>query len=106
MGWLYGKVNNGFALPPALSAPGTVVFFDSKENAVTGHGVRLDFTLAGPGPPGPQGPKGDPCATGPAGAKGATGAASGTPLVDVCYREAASSLAPSSIANACVFFTR
>lgn len=56
--------NNGFALTPALSAPGTVVFLDSKENTATAHVARLDLTLAD------QGPKGD---TGPAGAKGDRG---------------------------------
>ena len=82
--------NFGLALSPALSAPGTVVFFDSKENTATGHVARLDVTLADQGPAGVQGltgaagavgPKGDTGAqgpkgdTGPAGAKGDRGAA-------------------------------
>ena len=88
--------NFGLALSPALSAPGTVVFFDSKENTATGHVARLDVTLADQGPAGAQGqtgaagatgavgPKGDPGAqgargdTGPAGLTGATGAAGAT----------------------------
>jgi hypothetical protein len=163
-GWLNGNANNGFALTPALSAPGTVVFFDSKENTATGHVARLDITLAAqgpaglqgatgaqglqgiqgaPGPQGAQGPQGIPGATGATGvvnvaytqnavaasvavaqavftfigtpalvttaatqritASGSfsVGATAGaTLLVDVCFREATSSLAPGSIANA------
>lgn len=63
--------NFGLALTPALSAPGTVVFLDSKENTATAHVARLDMTLADQGP---QGPKGDTGARGPQGAPGATGA--------------------------------
>lgn len=75
--------NHGFALVPAVSAPATVVFFDSKENTATGHVARLDLSLMdqGPkgdtGPAGPPGPKGDtgaPGAPGLAGAPGAPGA--------------------------------
>lgn len=65
--------NFGWALAPALSAPATVAFFDSKENTATGHVARLDITLADQGPKGetgPAGPKGD---TGPAGMKGEAG---------------------------------
>jgi hypothetical protein len=81
--WLVGGPNNGFQIAPALSAPGTVVFFDSKENTATGHVARLDLTLVNQGPqglPGPtgatgtQGPKGDTGPTGPTGPRGATGA--------------------------------
>lgn len=75
--------NHGFALVPAVSAPATMVFFDSKENTATGHVARLDLSLMdqGPkgdtGPAGPPGPKGDtgaPGAPGLAGAPGAPGA--------------------------------
>jgi hypothetical protein len=68
--WISNPASNfGFALAPALSAPGTVVFLDSKENTQTAHVARLDLTLAD------QGPKGDTGATGSPGATGATGAA-------------------------------
>jgi len=68
--WITNPASNfGFALAPALSAPGTVVFLDSKENTQTAHVARLDLTLAD------QGPKGDTGATGSPGATGATGAA-------------------------------
>lgn len=88
--WISNPGSNfGLALAPALSAPGTVVFFDSKENTTTGHVARLDLTLADQGPqglpgatgakgdkgdPGPQGLTGATGATGPRGATGATGA--------------------------------
>lgn len=62
----------GWALAPAVTAPGTVAFFDSKENTATGHVARLDITLADQGPPGPAGAPG---ATGPTGPTGATGPA-------------------------------
>lgn len=80
-GWIANPAsNNGLALTPALSAPGTVVFFDSKENTLTAKVARLDITLADQGPPGPQGlqglqgPKGDKGDTGPRGLTGLTGA--------------------------------
>lgn len=63
----------GIALTPALSAPGTVVFLDSKENTANGQVARLDITLADQGPQGPAGPAGPRGATGAAGATGATG---------------------------------
>jgi hypothetical protein len=44
--------NFGLALAPAPSAPGTVAFFDSKENTATGHVARLDLTLSDQGPQG------------------------------------------------------
>jgi hypothetical protein len=73
--WITNPASNfGWAIAPALSAPGTVAFFDSKENTATGHVARLDITLADQGPQGVQGvqgPKGD---TGPQGLKGDTGA--------------------------------
>ena len=66
--WISNPATNyGWALTPALAAPATVVFFDSKENTATGHVARLDLTLADQGPAGPQG------ATGATGAKGANG---------------------------------
>lgn len=65
----------GLALTPALSAPGTVVFLDSKENTATGQVARLDITLADQGPQGPQGPAGPAGPRGAAGATGATGPA-------------------------------
>ena len=97
--WMNGSPNYGFAVTTALSASGTVVFFDSKESTTTGHTARLDITLADQGPtgpagaagptgakgatgssgagvPGPAGPQGPTGAQGPAGATGATGAAS------------------------------
>ncbi len=64
--------NFGVALAPAISAPGTVVFLDSKENTLTAQVARLDLTLAD------QGPKGDKGDTGPRGAPGATGATGAT----------------------------
>lgn len=57
--------NFGVSIQPAASAPGTTIFFDSKENTGTGHAARLDLTLVNDGPAGPQG---IPGATGPAGA--------------------------------------
>ncbi|MDC6169619.1 DNRLRE domain-containing protein [Paucibacter sp. XJ19-41] len=75
--------NHGFALVPAVSAPATVVFFDSKENTATGHVARLDLSLmdqgakgdkGDTGPAGPPGPKGDTGATGAQGPQGLTGA--------------------------------
>ncbi len=77
-GWIANPASNfGLALAPALQAPATIAFFDSKENTATGHVARLDLTLADQGPLGPtgatgaRGPKGD---TGPSGGPGATGA--------------------------------
>jgi hypothetical protein len=50
-GWIMNPASNsGFAVAPALSDPGTVVFFDSKENTATGHVARLDITLADQAP--------------------------------------------------------
>lgn len=74
-GWITNPATNfGLALTPALSAPGTVVFLDSKENTATAHGARLDLTLADQGPKGDTGPQGATGATGPRGETGATGA--------------------------------
>lgn len=70
--------NFGLALAPALSAPATTVFLDSKENTGTGHVARLDLTLADQGPPGPRGATGATGATGAPGAPGATGATGAT----------------------------
>ena len=77
-GWINNPGSNfGLALAPALQAPGTIAFFDSKENTATGHVARLDLTLADQGPvgstgaTGARGLKGD---TGPSGGPGATGA--------------------------------
>ncbi|MCE4555513.1 DVUA0089 family protein [Pelomonas cellulosilytica] len=40
-GWITNPATNfGFALTPALSAPGTVVFLDSKQNTATAHVAR------------------------------------------------------------------
>jgi hypothetical protein len=91
--------NFGFLIQPAAGSPNTNVFFDSKENTLTGHAARLDLTLAGQGaagpdglpgatgpagpstaitgpagPVGPQGAKGDAGMTGAAGATGSAGA--------------------------------
>ena len=74
----------GIALQPALSAPGTVVFLDSKENTSTAHVASLDLILADQGPVGPQGAtgpkgdKGDKGDPGPQGQRGATGATGAT----------------------------
>ena len=68
--WLNGAPNYGLAITPALSAPGTAVFLDSKESTTTGHTARLDLTLADQGA---AGPAGAPGAAGPTGATGATG---------------------------------
>lgn len=79
--WVNGTVNHGFMLAPALSAPATAVFFDSKENTTTAHEARLEVVLADQGPQGPQGvpgPKGATGATGAAGAPGAPGAPGAT----------------------------
>lgn len=65
--------NFGLALQPALSAPGTVAFFDSKENTASAHVARLDLTLADQGPAGPQGATGSPGLPGAKGDKGDTG---------------------------------
>jgi hypothetical protein len=64
----------GVALQPALSAPGTVVFLDSKENTATAHLARLDLTLSDQGPQGTQGLPGAKGDTGAQGPKGDTGA--------------------------------
>ena len=75
-GWISNPASNyGFALAAALSAPGTVAFFDSKENTATGHAARLDLTLADQGPAGPQGATGASGAAGPQGLTGAPGPA-------------------------------
>lgn len=66
--------NHGFALVPAVSAPATVVFFDSKENTATGHVARLDLSLMDQGAKGDTGPKGDTGAAGAQGPQGLTGA--------------------------------
>lgn len=50
--------NFGLYLAPALSAPATIAFLDSKENTATGHQARLDITLADQGPAGPTGATG------------------------------------------------
>ena len=87
--WVTNPATNfGWALAPALSAPATVAFFDSKENTATGHVARLDITLADQGPkgdpgppglpgipglPGSAGPKGDPGPAGPQGLQGVQG---------------------------------
>jgi len=66
--WISNPASNyGLTLQASLRAPGTVAFFDSKENTASAHVARLDLTLAD------QGPKGDTGATGPTGATGATG---------------------------------
>lgn len=71
-GWLNNPgANFGLALTPALGAPTTAVFFDSKENSATGHQARLELQWAETGP---QGPQGAPGPSGPNGAKGDTGA--------------------------------
>ncbi|WP_395699465.1 DNRLRE domain-containing protein [Aquabacterium sp.] len=70
--------NNGFAIAPALSAPGTVAFLDSKENTLSAHVARLDLTLADQGPKGEtgaQGPKGDKGDKGNTGDRGPVGPA-------------------------------
>lgn len=75
--WLNGTPNNSFALTPALPAPGTTVFLDSKEGTGTGRPARLDIALMEQGPSGPQGPagaQGPSGPQGPAGAQGSTGA--------------------------------
>lgn len=89
--------NFGLALAPALAAPATVAFFDSKENTATGHVARLDLTLADQGPqglPGATGAKGDKGdrgdpgpqgAVGPRGATGATGATGPSGPVNLVY---------------------
>ncbi len=81
-GWIANPASNfGLALAPALQAPATIAFFDSKENTATGHVARLDLTLADQGPlgatgaTGARGPKGDAGPSGGPGATGATGAA-------------------------------
>lgn len=72
--WITNPATNfGFALAPAVGAPTTVVFFDSKENTATGHVARLDLTLADQGPAGPQGASGANGAAGPQGPVGAQG---------------------------------
>ena len=74
-GWINNPGSNfGLALTPALQAPTSVAFFDSKENTATGHVARLDLTLADQGPAGPQGATGASGASGPQGATGPAGA--------------------------------
>lgn len=81
-GWVNNPAsNNGLALTPALQAPGTVVFLDSKENTLSAKVARLDVTLADQGPqglPGAKGDKGDKGDKGERGAVGATGATGAT----------------------------
>jgi len=77
--WISNPGSNfGLALTTALSAPGTVAFFDSKENTATAHVARLDLTLADQGPKGDTGATGLTGATGAKGATGATGAIGAT----------------------------
>jgi hypothetical protein len=71
--WMNGSANYGFLLTPALSAPGTAVFFDSKESTTTAHAARLDITLSDQGPQGPVGAQGAQGLQGPAGAQGPQG---------------------------------
>jgi hypothetical protein len=77
--WVAGgsAANFGFAIQPAAGDPNTTVFFDSKENTLTGHAARLDLivgTAGGAGAPGPKGDTGATGAQGPQGLKGDTGA--------------------------------
>jgi hypothetical protein len=76
--WITNPATNfGWAIAPASAAPGTVVFFDSKENTATAHVARLDITLAdqgAKGEPGPQGLQGLPGPRGEPGPRGDTGA--------------------------------
>ena len=65
--------NHGLAITPALAAPATAVFFDSKESTLTGHVARLDLTLADQGPKGDKGDKGDRGEKGDKGDKGDRG---------------------------------
>lgn len=66
--WVSNPATNfGLALVPALTDPGTAVFFDSKENTASGQVAVLDITLAD------QGPRGDPGPAGPRGPAGLTG---------------------------------
>lgn len=65
--------NYGFSIQPSASAPNTAVFFDSKENTLTGHAARLELVLASAGPAGPMGPTGLTGLQGPQGVKGDTG---------------------------------
>jgi hypothetical protein len=85
--WIANPAANfGIALAPSAAAPGTVAFFDSKENTTTAHVARLDLTLADQGPQGLQGAtgakgdKGDPGPAGATGSPGATGATGATGL--------------------------
>ena len=92
-GWVSGvAANDGLA----LSAGTAVVYFDSKENDLTGHPAELEILLTpgsggsgavgatgatgAPGATGPQGLQGVAGAAGAAGAKGATGATGATGL--------------------------
>lgn len=52
------------AIQAGAAKPGTSVFFDSKENTLTGHAPRLELRFTGQGP---AGPTGLPGADGPAG---------------------------------------
>jgi hypothetical protein len=77
--WITNPATNfGWAIAAASAAPGTVVFFDSKENTATAHVARLDLTLADQGPKGDPGAPGLPGATGAKGDKGDTGATGAT----------------------------
>ena len=67
MRWPLVHLPASFALAAAISAPGTVAFFDSKRNTAIGHGARLDLTLAGQGQAGPQGASVAPGTTGATG---------------------------------------
>lgn len=79
--------DSGFALQPALAAPGTSLVIDSLEATGTGGAARLEIEVNGPagiagsgggpgltGGPGTQGAAGLQGIAGAAGAKGATGA--------------------------------
>lgn len=73
-GWINNPGgNHGFSIAPALSAPATVAFLDSKENTLTAHVARLDLVLADQGPQGVPGTPGAPGQKGEKGAKGDTG---------------------------------
>jgi hypothetical protein len=72
--WVAGSsANNGVALVPSASE-GAAAFFDTKENAATGHLPALSIELTNSGPQGAPGPVGATGATGATGPFGPTGA--------------------------------
>ena len=74
--WLGNNpANQGLVISANGGAPGTSVFFDSKESASTSHSAMLEISMAGSGGIGPAGPQGPQGPAGPQGMQGPAGPA-------------------------------